>query len=64
MTIAVPPPVPADIRPAEVELATIAILMRAGIFRGDVPVYSDASLIRELTRIARDLTLPTARRKA
>lgn len=31
--------VPADIKPNEVELAAIALLLRAGIYRQDVPTY-------------------------
>ena len=32
MTVAVPPPVPDDIRPPEVDLAVTAILLRAGLY--------------------------------
>lgn len=64
MIIAVSPPVPATIQPAEVDLAVTAILLRAGLYGQAIPAYSDASLIRELRRISYDLTWPRSRRPA
>ena len=52
MTIAVSPPVPDNIKPPEVDLAATAILLRAGIYAEEVPVYPEASIRREITRIA------------
>ncbi|KST61125.1 hypothetical protein AO398_00085 [Methylobacterium sp. GXS13] len=58
MTIAVLPPVPADIQPAEVDLLVTAILLRAGLNAEVIPDYSRDSLIRAVTRVAYGITLP------
>ncbi len=61
MTIAVAP-VPADIQPAEVDLAVTAILLRAGITAEPVPSYDRPTLDAAIARVARTLTYRPLRR--
>jgi len=62
--IAVAPPVPDNIQPAEVDLAVTAILLRAGITAEPVPSYDRPTLDAALARVARTLTYRPLRRPA
>lgn len=48
--------VPADIQLPEVELAAIAIFLRAGIYGEAIPTCETPSLIRAVTQVATRLT--------
>lgn len=56
--------VPDDIRPAEVDLAVRAGLLRDGLYSDPIPGYDQAVIAEQLARIARRLTYAPLRRPA